>query len=98
MSTYVSLIEYTRDGIQNIGDGPDRLQDAKDRARSLGGEVTDFYLTFGRYDVVLVSEFPDDESYAQFVLGEARQGAVSTETLKAFPEDEYAEVIAGIPE
>lgn len=97
MPTYVSLLEYTAEGIQTLEDSPNRLEDAKALARSLGGEVTDFYLTFGRYDIVLVSEFPDDETFAQFALGEAQKGAISTETLKAFTEDEYRDVIAGLP-
>ncbi|WP_306056276.1 GYD domain-containing protein [Natronococcus wangiae] len=96
MPTYISLIEWTRDGIENVTDSPDRLDDAKELAESFDGELTDFYLTFGEYDLVSVGEFPDDESYAQFVLTVASKGAVSTTTLKAFPEDEYREIIAGI--
>lgn len=97
MPTYIGLVEYTEHGITNIEDSPDRLDDAKALAESLGGELTDFYLTFGQYDIVVETEFPDDETAAQFTLGVAREGAVSTETLKAFPEDEYREVIDGIP-
>lgn len=97
MPTYISLVEYTQQGIANIEDSPARLDDAKELAASLGGELTDFYLTFGQYDIVTVSEFPDDKTAAQFTLAVASEGAVSTETLKAFPEDDYREVIDGIP-
>lgn len=96
MPTYVSLVEFTQDGIENIEDSPDRLDAAKELAEELGGEITDFYLTFGRYDIVVVSEFPDDETYARFALAVASQGAVSTETLKAFPEDDYRDVVADL--
>lgn len=96
MPTYVSLVEFTQDGIENIADSPDRLDDARALAEELGGEITDFYLTFGGYDIVVVSEFPDDETYARFALTVASRGAVSTETLKAFPEDEYRDVVAGL--
>lgn len=101
MPTYISLVEYTKEGIENIKDSPDRLDDAKSLAEEVGGEITDFYLTFGQYDIVVVSEFPDDETYAQFALTVASQGAVSTETLKALTEDDYREVISelgtGVP-
>ncbi|SFC72845.1 GYD domain-containing protein [Halobiforma haloterrestris] len=60
--------------------------------------VDEFYLTFGEYDAVAVIEAPDDETAAQLVLTVSRAGAISSETLKAFPEDEYREVIEGLPE
>lgn len=96
MPTYVSLVEFTDQGIENITDSPDRLDDARALAEELGGEVTDFYLTFGQYDIVVVSEFPDDERYARFALTVGSRGAVSTETLKAFTEAEYREVVDGL--
>lgn len=98
MPTYISLVEYTQDGIENIDDSPARLDDARGLAEALDGEVTDVYLTMGQYDLIVVSEFPDDETYAQFALTVAKQGAVSTETLKAFPEDEYREIVGGLDE
>ena len=97
MPTYIHLTSYTGDGIQNIADSPDRLDDAKELAASLNGEFRQFFLTFGRYDIVAVTEFPDDETAAQFALGVASRGAVTTETLKAFTEDEYRDVIADLP-
>lgn len=97
MPTYISLIEWTQDGIENVEDSPARLDDAKGLAESLGGELIGFYLTFGQYDIVTVAEFPDDETYAQFALRVASGGSVSTETLKAFPEDDYREIIDGLP-
>lgn len=97
MPTYIHLTSYTGAGVQNIAHSPERLDDAKELAASLDGEFKHFFLTFGEYDIVAVTEFPDDETAAQFALGVASEGAVSTETLKAFSEDEYREVIAGIP-
>lgn len=97
MPTYIHLTSYTGDGVQNITDSPDRLDDAKDLATSLNGEFKEFFLTMGQYDIVAITEFPDDETAAQFALGVAGEGAVTTETLKAFTEDEYRDVIAGLP-
>ncbi|ELZ01917.1 GYD family protein [Natrialba chahannaoensis JCM 10990] len=97
MPTYIHLTSYTGEGVQNITDSPDRLDDAKDLAASLDGEFKEFFLTFGEYDIVAITEFPDDETAAQFALGVASEGAVTTETLKAFTEDEYRDVITGLP-
>lgn len=96
MPTYIALVNYTKQGIENIEDSPDRLDDAKDLAESMGGEF-DWYLTFGEYDAVTIGEFPDDETFAQFALAVNRLGNVSTTSLKAFTEAEYRDVIAGIP-
>lgn len=98
MPTYISLVEYTQSGIENIRDSPDRLDEAKSLAQELGGELSDFYLTMGQYDMVVVGEFPDDETYAEFLLYIGSGGNVSTETLKAFPEDQYRELIAEVSE
>lgn len=96
MATYIHLTRYTEEGVQTIEDSPDRLDDAKELASSLDGEFREFFLTFGQYDIVAVTEFPDDERAAQFALGVASNGAVATETLKAFSEDEFRDVIAGL--
>lgn len=96
MPTYVSLLEFTQDGIANVEESPARLERAKDLAAEKGSEITDFFLTFGRYDAVVVFEAPDDETAAELVLTVAKQGAVSSETLKAFTEDEYRDVIESV--
>ena len=96
MPTYLTLVNWTQQGIENVTNSPARLDDAKDVAADHGGEFVDFYMTFGDYDLVAVTEFPDDESYARFALTIGRGGNVSTETLKAFPEEEYRDLIAAL--
>jgi uncharacterized protein with GYD domain len=51
----------------------------------------------GRYDMVVVAEAPDDEAMAKIALAISSGGAVRTETLRAFPEDEYREIVAALP-
>ncbi len=97
MPTYITLWNYTQNGIETIEESPDRLDDAVELVESMGGELTDFYLTMGQYDIVAVTEFPDDETYAQAVLKIAQTGTVSSETLRAFPEDEYRNLIENLP-
>ena len=47
-------------------------------------------------DIDIRIEAPDDETYAKAVLGLGAQGSVSTETLKAFTEDEYRRIIGSL--
>lgn len=97
MNTYVMLINYTQKGIENIKESPDRLAKAKAAFKSVGGEMKAFYLAMGRYDVVVVGEAPDDKTLATVGLAVASAGAVRTETLRVFNEDEYREIIAALP-
>ena len=97
MSTYISLINYTQDGIAAIKDSPKRLGVVKRLAKDMGGKVKHFYLTLGDYDLVVVYEMPDAATTAKFMLTVGSTGAVRTKTLTAFPEAEYREIIAALP-
>jgi uncharacterized protein with GYD domain len=97
MATYVMLIQFTAKGIENIKDSPNRLDIAKQAFAAAGAEFKDFYLTMGRYDVVAVGEASDDETVAKLALTLGSAGAIRTETLRAFDEDEYRSIIAALP-
>lgn len=97
MPTYVTLLKYTQQGVQNIEDSPNRLDNFRKLVESQNGEIKSVFLTMGRYDLVCVLEFPDDATTAATILRLSSMGNVSTETLKAFPEDEYRDVIANLP-
>lgn len=98
MSTYIGLLEFTQDGIENIEDSPNRLNAAKDLSEEFSGELQSCHLAMGQIDAVTVGEFPDDETYAQYALLIGSQGAVSTETLIALPEYDYRDIIEGVVE
>lgn len=96
MPTYIHLVNYTTEGVKNIGEHDPQPEDVME---SLGaGELKERYLTLGQYDVVAVTEFPDDETAAQFSISMARGGHSSAETLRAFPTDEFDDVVEGVPD
>ena len=97
MATYISLIKLTQQGVTSIKDGPARLDAGKDTLKSFGSELKAFYLTMGRYDIVAISEAPDDAAAAKVALAIGSAGNVTTETLRAFTEDEYREIVAALP-
>lgn len=97
MPTYITLVNYTEKGIANIKESPARLEKVKAAMKATGGEFKAFYLTMGQYDMVVISEAPSDEVYAANMLAIGAAGAVRSETLKAFTEDEYRKIIAAIP-
>ena len=51
----------------------------------------------GRYDIIIVLEAPDAETVAKWALNLGSKGNVSTETLRAFTEDEYRKIIGTLP-
>jgi uncharacterized protein with GYD domain len=96
MSHFVTLIRYTQQGIARIKESPARLDAAKKAAEKAGGKIHAWYLTMGQYDAVLISEFPNDEAGAKFTLSVGALGNVTTETLKAFTEAEYREIVGSL--
>ena len=97
MATYVTLWKYTREGITTIKDSPARLDAVRSLLPTLGVELKAFYLTMGAYDLVTITEAPDDETATKAALAISSQGSVSSETLRAYTEPEYREIIAGLP-
>ena len=84
-------------GIRNIKEGPSRLENAKKAFQAAGGELKQFYLAMGKYDIVIVSEAPSDEVKATLADMRARRKAAQPSGIKTFgstfknPEDPRAE-------
>lgn len=97
MQTYITLIRFTQQGIENIKESPARLDAAKQAFRAMGAELKQWYLVTGRYDAVVIGEAPDDETAMKLALSIGSRGSVRTETLRAFTEDEYRKIIAALP-
>ena len=97
MPTYIVLLNYTQQGAQKIKESPARLDVAKKAFKAMGAELKQWYLVMGRYDAVVIAEAPNDETVAKLALTIGSQGAIHTETLRAFPEDEYRKIIAALP-
>jgi uncharacterized protein with GYD domain len=93
MPTYVSLIHWTEQGIKNYKDTTSRAADFSKLVESLGGRVRDLLWTVGEYDIVAVSEFPDDETGTAALLQVGSLGNVRTNTMRAFNADEMGNII-----
>ncbi len=96
MSNYVVLVRFTDQGIQNIKDGPERLEAARKSYEAVGAKIVDFYLTMGAYDAVAIIEAPDDETMAKLSLEVGSRGNSRSETLRAFNEDDFRRIVAAL--
>jgi uncharacterized protein with GYD domain len=94
MTTYVSLIHWTEQGIKNYKDTKKRLEDFGKLAEGSGGRLRDALYTVGEYDMVIVSEFPDDETATAVLLQVGSLGNVRTNTMRAFAADEMGGIIS----
>lgn len=97
MPKFISLVKYTAKGIENVKESPKRLEAVKQLCTAMGAKVESFYLTMGRYDIVMVVDAPSAEAAAKIILSISSKGSVSTETLTAFAEETYRKLIAELP-
>ena len=97
MPTYIGLWKMTDQGIKDIKNAPQRIEQGIKAAEKLGGKVLGFYTVMGEYDYVGIAEFPNDEAAMAFLLGLGSLGNVRTTTLRAFTPQEVANLIKKLP-
>jgi uncharacterized protein with GYD domain len=93
MPTYVSLVNWTEQGVKNFRDTLRRAEDYRGLVEKSGGQVRQLLWTLGEYDIVAVADFPDDETATAVVLQTAAGGHVRTKTMKAFDADQMSAII-----
>jgi uncharacterized protein with GYD domain len=93
VGTYINLVNWTDQGIRNISEAPQRIDAFKKTVEAAGGKLTGFYVTMGRYDLVTIVEAPNDEAIANIALSTGSRGSVRTESLKAFTESEFRNIL-----
>lgn len=97
MPTFISLLRLTQQGVQNIKAAPDRIAAGRKAFEAAGARLTAIYAVTGQYDYVAILEAPDQETAAAVGLALGAAGNVRTETMRAFTEDEFRQLIARIP-
>ena len=95
MPKYVVLMKLQ--GIKDIRNAPDRLEQGVKLLEKMGGKLTGFFLTMGEYDYVGIGDAPSDEVQAAFMLALGSGGNVKTTTLKAFSREEIPAILKMLP-
>ena len=96
MSTFISLINFTEQGIKNVKDSPARAQAFREMAKKLDVEVKAIYWTVGAYDIVAITE-GSDEAVTSALLAVGSAGNVRTQTLRAFDADGMRKILKKMP-
>jgi len=97
MPTYIALLKWTPQGLQNLKASPSRLDAARKSFEGTDITLKEFYMVTGQYDMVVICEAPDEGLLARALLSITSKGDFTSETCRAFTEQEYRQIIGGLP-
>jgi len=97
MPAYVTLFKFTDQGIRTVKDSPARLEAVTKSIEASGGKVLCAYYTLGEYDVVTITEMPDEATGVASILSVGMKGNVRTTTLRAYTPAEFGEILTKVP-
>lgn len=93
MPTFVTLSNFTDQGVKNVKDSVKRADAVKEVAKKKGITLKDIYWTMGAHDVVGIWEAPDGPTMSAFVLSVAAAGNISGMTLRAYTREEMSGIL-----
>jgi uncharacterized protein with GYD domain len=89
MPVYVTLLNWTDQGIRNVREAVQRVDSGVQVAeQKYGVRLREIYWTVGPYDYVGLWEAPDEQSMTAFMLELGSLGNVRSTTLRAYDHDE----------
>ena len=97
MPTYISLVQFTDNGIRAAKDTTHRVADWAGKVKSRGVSIKQMYWTLGQYDQVCVFDAPDDETAAAVLLAGDMLDNIRTQTLRAFTAPEMEKILTTVP-
>lgn len=95
MPTFVTLVNFTDQGIKSVKESPERLQAFKSMAEKQGLKVKDVYYTVGAYDIITITE-GTGEALTAALLKIGSMGNIRTQTMRGFSPDEFKKIVATI--
>jgi uncharacterized protein with GYD domain len=96
MATYIALLKWTPQGLQTLKESPSRLDAARQSFEAAGVKMKDFYMVTGRYDMIAICEAPEEGALARALLSVTSKGTMTSETCRAFTEQEYRQIVGGL--
>ena len=94
MATYITMINYTPQGVRGFRETAERADAFTAIAEKAGVKVQQIYWTIGAHDGILILDAPDEQTVAGVLLNLASYGNVHTQTMRAFDRTEIDGVIA----
>ena len=97
MPTYIGLLKWTEQGVKDVKQSLTRQEEGHAAIERAGGRVIGSWWTQGAYDVVVVAEFPDDETASAVSLATAMRGTVRSETMRAYTRQDMQRILDKLP-
>ncbi|MCC6167480.1 MAG: GYD domain-containing protein [Caldilineaceae bacterium] len=97
MPAYVTLFNFTEQGLKDIKNTVKRARAAGDAAKGAGGRFIGVWWLLGQYDGIVIVEAPDEETATRLLIATGMQGNVRTTSMRAFSEEEMERIIGGLP-
>ncbi len=96
MATFITLMNFTDQGIRNVKESPDRYDALLEMAEKVGVTIKNVYWTVGHYDVVVIAE-GSDEASTSLLLKLGSLGNVRTQTLRGYTVEEMERIFSNMP-
>ena len=96
MATFITLMNFTDQGIRNVKESPDRYDPFLEMAEKLEVTIKNVYWTVGHYDVVMVVE-GSEEAATSLLLNLGSLGNVRTQTLRGYTVEEIKRIVSNMP-
>ncbi len=93
MARFVHLIKYTAEGAKTLGESRSRYDKFEQGLKQFGGRVVDAYGVLGEYDLLVITEAPDEKAVIKAILAAMSRGTVSSQTLQAIPIKEFYNLV-----
>ncbi len=97
MPGYIQLIKVTQQGAANWKAAPEEMRKGTAAAEKMGARKVSFWVTMGEYDAVEIWDAPDDQTMAALALAMSKLGTITTQTMRAFSEEEFAQIVSRLP-
>ena len=92
MAINVSLVSFTEQGIRNIKESPQRAKAFRDLCKQHGVQVREILWTHGPYDMVVITEGPED-ALSTVSVSVAKLGNVRTQSMRAMDQETWQRVL-----
>jgi uncharacterized protein with GYD domain len=89
MPTYIIGAKLTGNSSRSDESFAQQVRAAAEVRRHHGGRLIGGYVTFGRYDLLLITEYPDQKSALAAVEANLAKGVFTLEVAEAFPLEDF---------
>jgi uncharacterized protein with GYD domain len=95
MPAFITLANFTDQGARTIKDSPERFEAFRTLAEAAGVTIKSVHWTTGAFDIVLVTEGPEEAVMSLSIRG-AALGNIRTQTLRGFTAAEMRTMVSGL--